>query len=249
MGIKQLIGAALLLAATAASADAMGIEAAVGAWNNTPRGDFSYKGTSLDIKDELKYDDETRLMGRVKIETPLFFPNLYLMATPMEFDGQGSKSGTFQFGDVTFDGTVPFTSELKLDHYDLGLYWGIPLLKTATAGVLNVDLGIDARLIDLKAEVVQGGVTESKSLVVGVPMIYAGVQVRPLSWFAAEGEARGMAYGDNRYYDLIARGKLILFDHLFAAAGYRYEKIEIDESDIKADVDFGGPFAEVGFQF
>ncbi|WP_298435617.1 TIGR04219 family outer membrane beta-barrel protein [Geobacter sp.] len=250
MGFKQLVGGALLLLmGTAASAGATGIEAAVGVWNHTPRGTIAYQGTSLDLKDELKYGDETRLTGRVKVETPLFFPNLYLMATPMEFKEQGIKSSTFTFGNQTFTANTAFTSKLRLDHYDLGLYWGLPFLRTATANILNVDLGIDARLVDLKAEVAQGATTESKSLTVPVPMLYAGVQVKPLSWLAGEAEARGIAYGKDRYFDIIGRGKLILFDHVFAAAGYRYEKLKIDESDVKADVNFGGPFGEVGFQF
>lgn len=250
MGFKQLVGGALLLLmGTAATAGATGIEAAVGVWNQSPRGTIAYQGTSLDLKNELKYGEETRLTGRVKVETPLFFPNLYLMATPMEFKEQGSKSATFTFGNQSFTGNVPFTSKLKLDQYDLGLYWGVPLLKTATANTLNVDLGINARLVDLKAEVVQGAVSDAKSLTVPVPMLYAGVQVKPLSWLAGEGEARGMVYGKDRYFDLIARGKLIFFDHVFAAAGYRYEKLKVDESNVKADVNFGGPFGEVGFRF
>lgn len=249
MGMRTLIGSMVLLLATAASARAMGIEAAVGVWNQSPRGDIAYQGTSLDLKNELKYGSETRLMGRIKVETPFFLPNLYLMATPMEFKEQGEKSGTFDFGGTTFSGNVPFTSKLRLDHYDLGLYWGVPFLKSATAGILNVDLGVNARLVDLKAEIVQGTTAESKSLIVPVPMAYAAVQVKPLSWLAAEGEARGVAYGKNRYFDLIARGKVIFFNHLFAAAGYRYEKLKIDQSDVQADTNFGGPFGEVGCQF
>lgn len=250
MGMGKVIGSVLLLLmAMAVSAHATGIEAAVGVWNQSPRGSIAYQGTSLDLQDELKYGDETRLMGRVKVETPLFFPNLYLMATPLEFEEQGEKTGTFQFGGTTFTGNVPFTSKLRLDHYDLGLYWGVPLLKRATADLVNIDLGIDARLVDLKAEIVQGTTTESKSLTVPIPMVYAGVQVKPLSWLAAEGEARGVAYGKNRYFDLIVRGKLIFLNHLFAAAGYRYEKLKIDQSDVQADTSFGGPFGEVGFQF
>ena len=129
-------------------------------------------------------------------------------------------------------------------------------MKTVTAGILNVDLGINARIVDLKTEMNQpdanlpGGIrTESDSVVAPIPMVYVGAQMKPVSWFAIEGEGRGITYSKNHYFDLIGRGKLIFLDHAFVAGGYRYEMIDIDQSDIRVDTNFGGPFAEVGFQF
>ncbi|MDA8431036.1 MAG: TIGR04219 family outer membrane beta-barrel protein [Geobacteraceae bacterium] len=254
-----IAGGLLILALTPGAASATGIELAVGVWNQTPKGEISYKPiTGLDnlsIKDNLKYRDENRVFGRVKIDTPLLFPNIYLMATPMEFSETGSKNTTFQFGNKTFAANVPFTSELILDHYDLGLYYGLPGLKTATAGMLNVDLGLDGRVIDFKARltgqesVSSLTVTASKAVIIPLPMLYLGFQIKPVNWLAAEGEARGLAYGGNHYYDLIGRVKVKPFGPIFAAAGYRYEKVKIDIDDVKADVSFGGPFGEVGVEF
>ncbi len=150
-------GGLLTLALAPGAASATGLELAVGVWNQSPKGDISYKPVTgldnLSIDDDLKYSDETRIFGRAKIELPLFLPNIYLMATPSEFSNTGSKNASFRFGNQIFAANVPFTSELKLDHYDVGLYYGIPLLKTATAGILNVDLGLNARIIDFKARV------------------------------------------------------------------------------------------------
>jgi len=239
----------VILLSAAASAWAVGIEAAVGVWNQDPKGDFSYQGQRLDLEDELRYDEETRVTGRVKLELPLV-PGIYLMATPMKFEGDGSKSVPFTFGGTTYAGTLPFHSKLELNHYDLALYYGIPFLKTVTMDVLNIELGVNGRLIDMEAEVSQTGLsTESKSVTYVIPMVYAGVQIRPVDWLALEGEARGISYSGNQYYDLIGRGKIIFLDHLFAAGGYRYEKLKIDTSDIKGDMEFAGPFGEVGIQF
>jgi outer membrane protein len=254
-----IAGGLLTLALMPGAASATGIEVAVGGWNQTPNGDVSYKPISgldtLNIKDNLKYNDETRVFGRIKIDTPLFLPNIYLMATPLSFSETGAKNTSFQFGNVSFRPNVPFTSELKLDHYDLGLSYGVPLLKTVTAGILNVDVGIDARIIDFKARVTGQDlvtglvVTESKNVVIPVPMLYLGFQVKPVKWIAAEGEARGIAYGNDHYYDLIGRVKVKPFGPIFAAAGYRYEKIDIDRDGVKANASFGGPFGEVGIEF
>ncbi|MBC7961648.1 MAG: TIGR04219 family outer membrane beta-barrel protein [Steroidobacteraceae bacterium] len=251
-------GGLLTLALAPGAASATGLELAVGVWNQSPKGDISYKPVTgldnLSIDDDLKYSDETRIFGRAKIELPLFLPNIYLMATPSEFSNTGSKNATFRFGNQTFAANVPFTSELKLDHYDVGLYYGIPLLKTATAGILNVDLGLNARIIDFNARVtgptVSGlTVTETKSATIPLPMLYLGVQVKPVKWVAAEGEVRGIVYEKNHYYDLIGRVKIKPFGPLFAAAGYRYENVNIDQDDVKAKASFGGPFGEIGIDF
>lgn len=252
--IALLAFLALILPFAGGTAHAIGIEAAIGAWNQDPRGDISYKGTELDVENDLKYSDKLKIMGRVKLEAPLI-PNIYLMATPMEFKGDGSKAANFQFANKTFNVSQPFKSKLRLDHYDVALYYGIPLLKTATANTLNLELGVNARIIDFKAEVtgteaVTGNqINESKTLTVPVPMLYVGAQVRPVKWLSAEAELRGIIYGKNQYTDLIGRAKLKVLGPAFVAAGYRYERIKLDISDVKATTTFRGPFGEVGVEF
>ena len=252
-------GIFLALALAPCAASAMGIELSVGVWNQKPNGDISYKALTgqdnLSIRDNLKYSDDTKIFGRVKIDTPLLFPGIYLMATPMEFKNTGSKVNTFNFGNARIAANTPFTSELKLDHYDVGLFYGIPLLKTATVGILNVDLGLDARIIDFKARVTGqnplNGLTESdsKSVVFPLPMLYLGVQVKPLAWIAAEGEVRAVVYDKNHYYDIIGRVKIKPFGPLYAAGGYRYEALKLDRYDVKAKANIGGPFGEIGVEF
>ena len=247
----------LVLVFMSGTASAIGFEMSVGAWNQDPRGDLSYKALSasdsLSIKDDLKYSDVTKVFGRMKIEIPLV-PNIYLMATPMEFSGKGSKDVTFEFGNKTFKANTPFTSELRLNHYDIGLYYGIPLLKKATAGFLNIDIGLDARIIDFKAQITGKdptdlSVTQSKALTLAIPMLFMGVQVKPTKWLAAEGEVRAITYAGNYFYDTIGRVKVKPLGPVFASAGYRYEKVKIDSNDVLAEVNFGGPFGEVGFEF
>lgn len=248
------VGIVLVFVLPAASF-AMGLELAVGGWRQGPEGDVSYEavtGTdSLDLERDLNYDNENRFMGRLKFETPLFFPNIYLMATPMEFDGRGRKAVSFKFGDVSFSGNVDFYSKIVLDHYDVALYYGLPFLKTATAGVLNAELGVNVRVVDFKAEVKQDdtGLRETKSMTLPVPMGYLALAIRPFDRIALEAEGRGVAYSGNHYYSLIGRLRVKVFGPLFAAGGYRYEDIKIDEEDVEAEVTFAGPFVEIGFKF
>ncbi len=237
------------------SALAMGLEVGVGYWRQTPSGTLEYKPVSttdnLDLKNDLNYDSKNKPFARVKVELPLFLPNLYFMATPMEFKGTGSKNASFTYGGQTFTGNVPFDSKLKLDHYDLAFYYPLPFLNTATLGVLNVELGLNARIIDFEGTIDQQSTatTASKKMTIPVPMVYAGIQVKPIKTFSVEAEGRGVSYGANHYYDIIGRLKIKPVGPLFISGGYRYESIKIDQSDVKADIKFAGPFVEAGVQF
>jgi len=234
---------------------AIGLEVALGGWNQKPQGDIGYKpisaNDSLDLERDLKYDTEFSPIGRVKIDMPLFLPNIYLMGTRCEFDGRGRRDVNFKFGDRIFTANVDFYSKIKLNHYDIALYYGLPFLKKATADMLNMEVGVNARIVDFKAEVRQEsmGIEESKSLTVPIPMVYIGAQFTPIERLAIEAEGRGISYSGNSLISLIGRIKFKLMDPFFIAGGYRYDEIKIDEEDIDAKVKFHGPFAEVGIQF
>ena len=109
----------LILIVPAASY-AFGLELAVGGWKQSPQGYLAYEAVTandeLDLERDANYDDETRFTARLKIDMPLFIPNIYLMATPMEFDGNGLKTMDFKFGDKIIQGNIPFYSKLTLNH-------------------------------------------------------------------------------------------------------------------------------------
>ncbi len=231
-----------------------GVEAGLGYWRQSPSGTMEYQPVAatvgnVDLKDDLNLGDQGRVVGRVKVELPLALPNIYFMATPMSFDGSGRLTRDISFGGQTFTAGTDVQSKFKLDHYDLAFYYPIPFLKTATLGVLNVELGLNARQINFNGEVNSSLASASKSVTIYVPMIYGGVQVKPISLFSIEGEIRGIAYGSSHYYDYIGRVKIMPIGPLFVAGGYRAENVKIDQSDVKADVKFTGPFVEAGVNF
>lgn len=234
----------------------LGVDAGVGYWRQTPTGTLQYKPVAgytgnIDLKDDLYFDTKNKPFVRIKAELPLILPNIYFMATPMTFEGSGPISRAISFGNTTFNANLPVESKIKLDHYDLALFYPIPALKTATLGVLNVELGINARKFDFEGTITQptANLTASKSLSVYVPMIYGGIQVKPVSALSIEAEIRGIAYSGNHYYDYLGRLKYNPIPLVYIAAGYRAETIKIDQSDVKADIKFGGPFIEAGLSF
>ena len=234
---------------------AWGLEFAGGAWYQKPSGNMSFDKSTheddLDLEDDLNYDDKWKAFGRLVIDMPLFFPNIYLMYTPMKWDETGSKDVNFSFGGEEFQADVDFDSELKLNHFDIALFWGLPFINTATADVLNIDLGLNVRLMDVKAEIEQKDldIKESVSYFLPLPMLYTGVQIKPLKYIALEFEGRGIGWSSNYYVSLIGRLKVKPYGPLFVAGGYRYDNVKIDYSDLDLDVKFQGPFAEAGLEF
>ena len=248
---------AVCFIAAYSDARAVGMEAAVGGWGQSIGGTLSYSESSIpdviDLDNDIRFDDETKVVGRIKIDMPLFIPNIYLLAAPMEFEGTGSKSATFNFGDITFDADANLHSKITLNQYDVGFYYGLPFVKTATLDKLNVDVGLNIRIADFEAAITgeSGGtaVTETKSLTLPIPMLYVGVQFMPVSALAFEAEGRGIAIGDNKLYSLIGRVRYNFAGPVFLAGGYRYDKLEIDEESVDAEIDFQGPFVELGLKF
>ena len=234
---------------------ALGLEFAVGGWKQSPKGDLSYEplttNDELDLERDANYDDETRFNGRLKIDMPLLIPNIYLMASPMEFDGTGLKTVGFKFGDDTFIANVPFYSKITLDHYDIGFYYGIPFIETISAETVNFDVGLNIRIFDFEVQVKQDatGLEESEDFTLPLPMLYLALQIKPVDKLSIEAEARGISYSGNHLFSLIGRVKFNIFGPVFASAGYRYDKLKIDEEDVEVDIDFSGPFIEAGFKF
>jgi outer membrane protein len=252
MKLSKIAGFVFIALLLPAASYAIGFEVAVSGWYPSPQGEISYNpidaGDVIDLEDDLGYEDTGHISGRAKLEIPII-PNIYLMATPLEFDDIGTKDIVFNFGETTFSAGVDLQSTLTLNMYDVGLYYDIPFLELASSGVFSVELGLNARIFDATVTIEQASLEESEDYVTGCPLAYIGVRVSPIDSLAFEAEARGVTYSDITVLSAIGRVKLSPFGPLFVAGGYRYELLDIEIQDVVVDAQFCGPFAEVGIQF
>lgn len=230
-------------------ANAVGFEISVGAMSQDPSGYIQYPagtGTRADLKDDLRLGRETRLFARAKIEIPVI-PNLYLQYIPMRFEGRGRLQQQITFGGRTFSVNTNVETSVRLDHYDVGLYYNIPL----PGGVLDPEIGLNVRIVDFKGRItdINNNVTESKSATFPIPMVYGGLGVN-FGMFSLIGEVRGITYAGSSYYDLTGEFRVKLFRKVFMGAGYRYERLRLDNvSDVDADIKVQGPFGVIGVSF
>ncbi|MFW6081990.1 MAG: TIGR04219 family outer membrane beta-barrel protein [Desulfosalsimonas sp.] len=246
-----IAAAAIFMPAAASALPLVDVEGAAGGWQASPSGDLAYKGQDLDLEDDLGYDDETDFTARLKIGMPLVIPNIYLMATPLEYKEKSRVGKTFRFGGEEFQASEEFRSRLTLDHYDIGLFYNVPLLRGLTLNTLNLEAGLNARVIEAEAMVEQKefGLYEKKSETIPIPMVYLGMGLQPFDRLGLEAEVRGISYSDYEVLSLIGRLKLDAFGPVFVSAGYRYDTFDIEEDDLEIDVEFSGPFLETGVDF
>ncbi|MBC2717276.1 MAG: TIGR04219 family outer membrane beta-barrel protein [Desulfobacteraceae bacterium] len=223
--MKKLLCVFLLicLPCTAYALPLFDIECAIGGRNISPDGSIG----SDDFKSDLGFDDEWEVMGRLKVGMPLIIPNVYLVASPMEFKGSS------------------LDSKFTLNQYDLGLYYSIPFLHTLTLKMLNVEVGLDARFMDIEADISNDSDKEDYTL----PMLYLGCQFTPGDRFALEGEVWGTSYNKKDVYTLIGRVRVNMVGPLFITGGYRYDDINIREGNLRVKGNFSGLFAELGVKF
>ncbi|EDP75831.1 TIGR04219 family outer membrane beta-barrel protein [Hydrogenivirga sp. 128-5-R1-1] len=248
---KAILLGALFSVGSSFAVPLVNAEFSVGAMSHDPSGYIQYQGDKVDVKDGFGLEKETKPFARAKVELPIV-PNLYLQYIPMKFEGQ--KTRTFTYGGYTFSGDVK--TDVKLDHYDVGLYYNIPLVGTATAGLLDPELGINVRIINFDGKVTELSTnhTESKSVTIPVPMVYAGLGLN-LPFVSLIGELRGITYSGSKYYDITAEARLKPISipgmaSFFVGAGYRYERLELDDvGDVTADIKIKSLFANVGVAF
>jgi outer membrane protein len=154
--------------------------------------------------------------------------------------------------------SADFNLSVKLDRVDTTLYYNLPFIKTATAGKLDVEFGLNVRTImfdgKLSGTTIGGQrVTESKSITLPVPMGHLAAEIRPISLVSLVGELNYIGYKNNAYYDYVAGLRLNSRVRTplkpFVEVGYRHEKLKIDEQDVRTDLKVKGYYGLVGVRF
>ena len=241
-------------------------EASVGAIQQKPSGYVSYKPTSdadkIDVKNDAHMEDRTNPWAKFKFEHPIpIIPNIKLAYMPMKFDGSGVLTRDIRWGNYTYKANADYNLSVKLNRVDTTLYYNLPFINIATAGKLDVELGLNVRTIMFDGKLngtdktKNQKVSESKSITLPIPMGHLAAQIKPINQVSLLGEINYINYNKNKYYDYTAGLRLnshgLISTPLkpFVEVGYRYEKLKLDEKDVKSDLKIKGGYALVGVRF
>ena len=245
---------ALLLVLTFSAARAMVIEGGAAVWVKDLTGWVEYKGSHVDLEDDLGTGTLTSPYYWLRFEHPIpFIPNVKLEYTPFDMYSQERIDRSFTFRNYTFTANMEVDSRLKADQFDAILYLNpLPWIAEKLTSV-KISVGLDAKYIDgtvwLKGKSSSVEHTEYKNFKVVVPMLYGRVEVSPLKLFYLEAEGKYIGYSGSNFYDLYI-GTRIQWKLLFAMIGYRYEALQIDDiSDLSSNIKIKGWLFGLGLQF
>ena len=259
------LGSIFLLAGSSKAGPLIDFEISIGAIQQKPSGYVSYKAESdirdrFDLKNDANIKDKTQPWARLKFEHPIpIIPNIKLAYMPVKLEGSGTLRDIIKWGDYEFEANTDFNLSVKLDRVDTTLYYNFPFIKTATAGKLDVEFGLNVRTImfDAKLSGKERGtgqsISESASITLPIPMGHLAAEIRPISLVSLVGVLNYIGYKNNAYYDYVAGLRLSPPVRTplkpFVEVGYRHEKLKIDAQDVKADLNIKGLYGLVGVRF
>ena len=247
MKMKKLLSLAAMTAlmATAANADFIRVEGAVGAWQTSPTGTVSFANNSFDVVENAKLEDSTNMYAWVYLKHPVpIVPNVRLEYVNPSFDGTVAN--------ITWDGKqyAGVSNTMTLTQYDAALYYNL----LDNLFWMTVDLGLDVKYIDGKysvnADVVNNTAAVDAPFSIVMPLAYVRGRVQiPVTNIGVEVLARGISYADNTVID--AEIKLdYTMDFVPVVQpglelGYRYQEVKLDAGSIGIDASFDTTFSGV----
>lgn len=235
-----------------ARADEM-VSLKVGYQSLSPSGTFtgteSGIGTSVDMEDDLNFDDSEEVTAEAALQLGSF--RLSAGYLPIKFSGTGTLTQGFIFNDHSFSATETVKGDVDVDLYDVGLTWyllnfddlpvRLQIGPEIAVKIVDGDLSVESKTFP--------GIREAVSGTAAAPTIGARARVGISDFIALVGRVGYVEYDDNTFLDADGQLELSPIPLVGIYGGYRYLDIDVDESDIVLDATFKGPYAGAFLRF
>lgn len=232
----------LMVTPLTAVADFAGLRAGGGSWQSSPSGELGLTAIKLDEGLHLKQANNSFMY--VSLEHPLpVLPNIKIQNTDMAWSSTALISAGTTLEDVTFLNDEQVDVQLDLSHTDVTLYY------QALDNVVQMDLGLTARMFDGKAQLRGTTQQEKVDFDAVVPLLYGSAAIDfPLTGLSARLYGNWMNASEFQLVDWAAEVEYeVHFVRAVAAGlvvGYRSVLVQLDEEfdGLGADTTFGGVF-------
>ena len=243
----QKILTTITLLSTLATADFVGGELNIGYYGHAPSGTLSYKGDTVDLKEDLNLDTQSNLFLKAYLEHPLpFLPNIKVGYSNLTHSGDGQVSKRFTFGNLTFQPSTDLKTELNLKMYDIALYYEI------LDNWLNLDLGMNLKYIDgyVSAQSLPH-IKSVSNISFPVPMLYGKARFDvPTTDLSFQIEGNYFTYNKHEMMDLEIGMRYTFVVGLGLEAGYKQFTLILDKKDdLSVDADFSGMYGKLVWDF
>ncbi len=243
------------------------LELGVGAWTPTLGGHITYSDGAI-TGSEIKFDDMDFEKDTGKYMYMDFnhfvpvLPNIRIEKTDYKIVGKGEIL-LGSFAGRNFNGDIEMT--VDMDQTDIIMYWSLPFVSLATGGVLDINMGLDAKKYDgtisLKqkiAGITVPGASDEAEIDQTLPLVYLNFILDiPFTPIKLDATTKFVSYdgakiSDNSFklsYKLPFSNTLV---DVNLDLGYRIQNITIPDSlvdDLDLDMDTKGAFYGVSVKF
>jgi outer membrane protein len=247
-----------MIVATSASAFAgLNVEVGGGMWQPSLSGHVKYLGDTIDF-DTLDPDDKTTSGNNyLYLDFSHFIPLIpNIRVEKLNYNITGSAMTNVRYDGLDFSGTVK--SELDMKQTDIIAYWGVPFIGVATAGILNINFGLDAKNLNGYIELTDDAKSSKVSFDETLPLLYLNAKIDiPATPVELSATTKQLSYDGASISDNQAKVSiklpipLPLIDFKFDI-GYKSQNITIPNSlvkDLDAKIDTAGVFFGLNAKF
>jgi outer membrane protein len=221
---------ALVISASAVVASASMISFGVEAGYYEPEitGEFRYTDNGTTTNTHFNGTNDTSTQVGAFLEHPIpIIPNIRL-----DYTSEVSFTGT--------DVISSLTNTVKFAQLDTTLYY-----EVLDNSAIDLDIGISGKWIDGS---VSG--TNNQEFELLIPMGYAATKIKlPVLPLRIDGDVKYAAYNGNSISDMTIKAVWEVIAGLEASAGYRYNELKLDESDVYSNMKIQGAFVGIGYRF
>ena len=152
--------------------------------------------------------------------------------------------------------TISNSEKVDMKQTDIVAYWGIPVISTATAGVLNLNVGVDVK--NFKGTINTGPIFSDKSFDETLPLLYLNTRISvPFAPVNLEATAKLISYDGTKISDNEAKMSIKLpipapFVNFNLDIGYKTQNVTISDnlvSGLNTNLDTKGAFFGLNAKF
>jgi len=251
--MKTLLGtlaiASIALLQTA-QADVAGIEVGGYQWTPDYKGTLASDsaalgGTSIDIKNDLGYSDDSLNILWASLEHPVpFLPNFKIVSSDLASSASSVLTRDIVFAGETYSVSDDVASTFDMSNTEYTFYYEV------LDNWVSLDLGFTIREYDGEVQLATTTQSGTEALDFTIPLLYAAVRADlPFTGFFIDAEINIISYDDDSISDTTVGVGYESEIGLGAKAGYRTFSLDVKEDTFSSDLEFDGAYFSVFYHF
>lgn len=243
------VAVAALAISSPLRADFVGLQLGASSWTpdykGTVRLDGSSAGDTIDIQDDLGFDDESHSDIWVKLEHPVpLLPNIRVVSSNLDASASSTLSRGINYGGTSFTVNSDINTRFDMSNTEFTLYYEL------LDNWINLDAGLTVRKYDGQSSISTSTDSASEDLDFSVPLLYLDARVDlPFTGFFVDSTMNTISVDNNAISDInVSLGYESSFG-LGARLGIRTLDLEFDEDDLDADLKFEGTYLNLFYHF